>query len=45
MFCENVEKKLTMPEFVSDTEAYLRVGIGFDPHEAWLVVKDRLLTC
>ena len=45
MFCENVEKKLTMPEFVSDTEAYLRVGIGFDPRKAWLVIKDCLLTC
>ncbi len=43
MFCENVENKLTMPDFLLDTEAYLRTGVHFDPLEAWSVVKARLL--
>ena len=44
MFCENIENKLTMPEFLSDTEAYLRTGVCFNPLEAWSVVKDRFLS-
>ena len=43
MFCENIENKLTMPEFLSDTDAYLRAGVNFDPHKAWIVVKERFL--
>ena len=45
MFCENIENKLTMPEFLSDTEAYLQTGVCFNPLEAWAVVKDRVLSC
>ena len=44
MFCENIENKLTMPEFLSDTEAYLRTGVCFNPLEAWPVIKDRFLS-
>ena len=43
LFCENIENKLTMPEFLSDTDVYLRAGVNFDPHKAWIVVKERFL--
>ena len=42
MFCENIENKLAMPDLISDTDAYLRAGVRFDPMEAWSVVKARL---
>ncbi len=42
-FCENIENKLRMPDFLSDTEAYLRPGIRFDPVAAWSVVKAKFL--
>lgn len=42
LFCENIEKKLAMPEFISDTDAYLRSGVRFDPKEAWSIVKTSL---
>ena len=34
--------KLAMPEFVGDTENYLRDGVTFDPNASWTTVREKL---
>lgn len=42
VFCENIANKLTMPEFVSDVENYIRPSVRFDPFAAWSFLKAKL---
>ena len=42
MIDENMAAKLAMPEFVGDTESYLRDGVGFDPNASWPTVREKL---
>ena len=42
MFEENMAMKLAMPEFLDDTNNYLRSGIAFDAISSWPIVRDRL---
>jgi hypothetical protein len=42
MFDENMSLKLTLPEFLDDTEKYLRKGTSFDPVASWEMIKARL---
>lgn len=42
MFEENMAMKLAMPEFLDDTNNYLRSGIVFDAISSWPIVRDRL---
>lgn len=42
MIDENMAAKLAMPEFVSDTESYLRDGVKFDPNASWPTVREKL---
>ena len=42
IFCENIANKLTMPEFVSDVENYIRPSVRFDPFAAWSFLKAKL---
>lgn len=39
VFCENIEGKLQMPEFLSDAENYLGPSVRFDPLDAWRTLK------
>lgn len=40
-FVQNMEMKLSDPEFLDDTDALLREGTGhFEPHTAWKMVKQ-----
>ena len=43
MFVENVEKKLMMPDFISDTASYLRPGMDFRPDVGWGLVRRELV--
>jgi len=38
-----VEKKLRRRDFRSDTDGLLRPGMGYDPRQAWEVIKAQLL--
>ena len=42
MFDENMSLKLTLPEFLDDTEKYLRKGTSFDSVASWEMIKARL---
>lgn len=42
MIDENMAAKLATPEFVGDTESYLRDGIAFDPIASWPTVREKL---
>jgi hypothetical protein len=42
MVDENMAAKLAMPEFIGDTESYLRDGIAFDPNASWHTVREKL---
>ena len=42
MFDDNMAMKLAMPEFLDDTDNYLRSGMTFDAWACWEDVRARL---
>lgn len=42
-YVANMNEKMQDDEFLGDTTGLLRVGEGFDPHEAYAIVKERLI--
>lgn len=44
MFDDNMAMKLAIPEFLDDTDNYLRSGMTFDARSCWEDVRTRLFT-
>jgi predicted nucleotidyltransferase component of viral defense system len=42
-FILNMEEKMQDPDFLTDSRLLLRPGITFDPHEAYEIVRTRLI--
>ncbi len=42
-FIANMEEKMQNPEFTEDMTMILRPGLAYDPHEAYAIVREKLI--
>ena len=42
-FIANMEEKMQNPEFTDDTTMILRTNLPYNPHEAYAVVREKLI--
>ncbi|GHU55901.1 hypothetical protein FACS189411_05290 [Bacteroidia bacterium] len=43
VYLANMEEKMQEEIFLNDTQGLLRPSLGFEPQEAWVVVRERLI--